>query len=83
MCNAPNPGALFVVRAQHLAGLRVNQMRLCARKARHLDVTLVIVFGVISCPSLDVVACVGTAVEERGHNLAFLFQGAKRIYRHR
>ena len=48
-------------------------MRLCARKARHLDVTLVIVFGVISCPSLDVVACVGAAVEERRHDLAVLF----------
>jgi hypothetical protein len=42
-------------------------MRLSARKARHLDVSEVIVFGVVSGPSLDVVAGVGAAVEERGH----------------
>ena len=58
-----------VVSAQHLAGLRVDQMRLGARKARHLDVSEVIVFGVISGPSLDVVTCVGAAVEERRHQL--------------
>ena len=54
----PNPGAsselepahLFVIRAQHLAGLRVHQIRLGARKARYLDVREVIVFGVISPP---------------------------------
>jgi hypothetical protein len=40
----------------------VDQMRLCARKARHLDVREVIVFGVISRPTLDVVACVGAAL---------------------
>jgi hypothetical protein len=50
----------------YLAGLRVHLMRLCARKARHLDVGEVIVFGVVSGPSLDV-ACVGAAVEERRH----------------
>ena len=36
---------LFVLRAQHLAGLRVDQMRLGACKARHLHVSEVIVFG--------------------------------------
>jgi hypothetical protein len=40
-------------------------MRLGARKARRLDVSEFIVFGVISGPSLDVVACVGEAVQER------------------
>jgi hypothetical protein len=43
---------LFVLRTQHLPSLRVHQMRLCARKARHLDVGE-FVFGVISGPSLD------------------------------
>ena len=52
-----SPAPLFVIRAQDLAGLWVHQMRLSARKARHLDVSEVIVFG--SGPSLDVVACVG------------------------
>jgi hypothetical protein len=47
-------------------------VRLSGRKARHLHVGEVIVFGVISGPSLYVVACVGAAVEERQHNLAFL-----------
>jgi class 3 adenylate cyclase len=42
-------------------------MRLSARKARHLDVSEVIVFGVISGPSLDVVAGVGAAVEADPH----------------
>ena len=37
-------------------------MRLGARKARHLDVSEVIVFGVISHPSLDVVARVAKRV---------------------
>jgi hypothetical protein len=45
-------------------------MRLGARKARHLDVSEVIVFGVIRSPSLDVVAGVGAAVEERWHRLS-------------
>jgi hypothetical protein len=44
-------------------------MRLSACKARHLNVGEVIVFGVISDPSLDV----GASVEERRHSLAFLF----------
>ena len=48
-------------------------MRLSARKARHLDVSEVIVFGVVSRPTLDVVACVWAAVEEGRHDLAFLF----------
>ena len=48
-------------------------MRLVARKARHLEVSEVIVLGVISGPSLDVVASVGAAVEERRHDLALLF----------
>ena len=47
-------------------------MRLGARKASHLEVSEVIVFGVICGPSLDVVACVGAAVEE-GDDLALLF----------
>jgi len=64
---------LFVIRAQDLAGLRVDRMRLSARKARHLDVGEVIVFGVVSRLSLDVVARVGAAVEERRHDLALLF----------
>ena len=34
-----------------IAGLRVQQMRLCARKARHRDVGEVIVFAIISDPS--------------------------------
>jgi hypothetical protein len=48
-------------------------MCLGARKARHLNIGEVPVFGVISDPSLDVVACVGALVEERRHSLAFLF----------
>ena len=48
-------------------------MRLSARKARHLDVSEVIVFGVVSRPTPDVVACVWAAVEEGRHDLAFLF----------
>jgi hypothetical protein len=44
-----------------------------ARKARHLDVGEVIVFGVISRPSLDVVTGVGAAVEEGRHDIAVLF----------
>ena len=48
-------------------------MRLYARKARHLDLGHLIVFGVISDPSLDVVAGVWAAVEEGRHDLAFLF----------
>jgi hypothetical protein len=42
-------------------------MHLSARKARHLNVGEVLVFGVISDPSLNVLASVGAAVEERGH----------------
>ena len=55
------------------SGLRVHQMRLGARKARHLDVDVseVVVFGIISYPTLDVVACVWASVEERRHDLAF------------
>jgi hypothetical protein len=48
-------------------------MHLCARKARHLDVSEVIVLRVISYSSLDVVACVRAAVEERRHDLTLLF----------
>jgi hypothetical protein len=47
-------------------------MRLCARKARNLDIGEFIVFGIISGPSLDVVAGVGAAVEKRRHDLAVL-----------
>jgi hypothetical protein len=63
----------LVIRAQDLAGLRVDQMRPCARKARHLDVGEVIIIGLISRPRLDVVACVWAAVKERRHDLALLF----------
>ena len=52
----------MVIRARDLAGLRVDQMRLGAREARHLDVSEVIIIGIVSGPSLDVVACVGAAV---------------------
>jgi hypothetical protein len=48
-------------------------MRLGAREARHLDVSEVIIIGIVSGPSLDVVACVGAAVQERRHDLALLF----------
>ena len=41
-------------------------MRLYARKARHLNVSEVIVIGIVSRPRLDVVACVG-AVRTSGH----------------
>jgi hypothetical protein len=72
----PNPGAssersgplLFVINgAQDPATLRVDQMRLSARKARHLNMGQFIVFGIISGPSLDVVAGVGAAAEEGRH----------------
>ena len=63
---------LFVIRTQNLAGLWVHQMRLSARKARHLDVSEVIVFRIIRSPSLDVVAR-GAAVEEGGMILRFSF----------
>jgi len=43
-------------------------MHLGARKARHLEVR-VIFFGVISGQSLDVVACVGAAIQKRRHRL--------------
>ena len=62
LCERVEPHALFVIRAQDLAGLRVHQMRLGARKARHLDVSEVIIFGVIRSPSLDVIASVGAAI---------------------
>jgi hypothetical protein len=44
-------------------------MRLGACKTRHLDVSQIIVFGVISDPTLDVLACVGAVVEEPRHRL--------------
>ena len=47
-------------------------MRLGARKARHLDVSEVIVFGVISRPSLDVIARVGAAIQKRRSLFFFL-----------
>jgi hypothetical protein len=50
---------LFVIRAQDLAGLWVDQMRLRARKARHLNVGEALVSRIIRSPSLNVVACVG------------------------
>jgi hypothetical protein len=65
--NAQKPARLFVLRAQNLAGLRVHQMRLSARKAGHLDASEVIVFGVIGGPSLEVVAGIGAAVLKRRH----------------
>jgi hypothetical protein len=39
-------------------------MGLGARKARHLDIGEFIVFGIISGPSLDVVAGVGAVIQE-------------------
>jgi hypothetical protein len=42
-------------------------MRLCARKARHLNVAAVVVLTIIHRPSLDVLACVWAAAEERWH----------------
>jgi len=48
-------------------------MQLRAREATHLNVSEIIVIGLIIRPSLDVVTCVGAAVEERRHDLAFLF----------
>jgi hypothetical protein len=65
-----NGQKLFVIKAQDFAGLRVHQMRLSARKARHLNVGEVLVFGVISDPSLDAVACVGASVGERGRDVS-------------
>jgi hypothetical protein len=51
MCERVEPAHLIVLsRTQHLAVLRVHQMRLSARKARYLGVREVIVFGVISPP---------------------------------
>jgi hypothetical protein len=44
-------------------------MRLSARKARYLHVGEVIVIRLIIRPSLNVVACVGAAVEEGRHRL--------------
>ena len=46
-------------------------MRLSARKARHFKAGEALVSGIISRPSLDVIARVGAAVEERWHDLAF------------
>jgi hypothetical protein len=44
-------------------------MHLGGRKARHLDLSEVIVFGIMRGPSLDVLAGVGAAVEGgRTHN---------------
>jgi hypothetical protein len=77
--NPLNLRALFIIRAQDLAGLRVHQMRLCARKARDLDVGQVIVFGVVSSPSLDVFACVGAAVQKRRHDLTLFFSRPRKI----
>ena len=68
-----DPAHLFVIRAQNLPVLRVHQMRLGARKARHLDVSEVIIFGVIRSPSLDVIASVGAAIQKRRHDLTLFF----------
>jgi hypothetical protein len=54
---------------QHPAGLRVHQMRLCARKARHLDVGEVI-FLRISAPQARTFSA-ALAVEGR-HDLGFM-----------
>jgi hypothetical protein len=51
---------IYSFRVEHLAGLRVDQMRL---GARHLDVSEVVILRIISRPSLDIVAC-GAAVKE-------------------
>jgi hypothetical protein len=47
-------------------------MCLRARKASHLDVSEVFVFGIIRSPNLDV-ARVGAPIEERRHNLTPVF----------
>jgi hypothetical protein len=55
-------------------------MRLGARQTGHLDESEVIVFGIISRPSLDVVASVGAAVEDGGMILRFsFFPGCARV----
>ena len=77
--NAQNPACLFVIGPQNFAGLRADQIRLSARKARHLNVSEVTVFGVISRPCLNVVASVGAAVQEGRHDLAVLFSGCARV----
>jgi hypothetical protein len=69
---ASAPPRLPLFAAEHSSALRVHQMGLCARKARHLDTGEFIVFGSISGQTLNVVARVGAAVEERRHDLAFL-----------
>ena len=71
--NAQNPAHLFVLRAQNLAGPRVDQMRLGARKARHLDVSEVIVGGVVGRPSLDALARIRATVGKWWYDLAVLF----------
>jgi hypothetical protein len=68
------PAHLFVfVVTEHLADLWVDQMRARTRKATHLNVSEIIVIRLIIRPSLDVVACVGAAVEKGRHDLALLF----------
>jgi hypothetical protein len=44
-------------------------MRLGAREARHE----VLVFGVVSRPSLDIIASIGAAVKKRRHAFALFF----------
>src|SRR5690349_9846730 len=66
------PAHLLVIRAQHLAGLRVHQMRLSASKARHLEVAEGVLIGIISSPSLDLLTCIRATVQERGHVLSVL-----------
>jgi hypothetical protein len=47
------------MRTQDLAGLWIDQIRLCARKTTHMDVGEIIVIKPIIRPRLDVVTFVG------------------------
>jgi hypothetical protein len=47
----------------------VDQMRLGARKARHLHVRELIIIGIVSRLSLNGVACVGCTMPKRAANL--------------
>ena len=54
----------FVIRTQHLFGLWVHQMPLGARKARHLDVSEVVIIWFIRYPRLNTLACVWATVKD-------------------
>ena len=85
MGSVPNPGRVELRASirhsepQHLAGLRVHQIRLGARKARYLGVREVIVLGVISPPQhtgvivLGGCAAVEEAAKKAGHDVKVPF----------